>query len=435
MPGTVVVRSMAAAVLLLAAACSKGEGPQGAGTSGGPGQGPQEEQAVPVEKLYIELNGQTYCAFAGGGGVLLEQQEQKVPDTQAASGVEGHMAISPAAAYRSPQDTIRLQEEGLRRLRITEHEPVDAPSPVIDSIEFHHDIYTCSPTSRSITILGGSYALPDNWYLSPVGEGLLAMKGRRISGAGEARFYNYPNRSYDNAMIEVDGNPVSILWLELGRPRRFRIVFILEQEGENRFEIPFYELPNSVDVLIGETQGSACIKSGMCAVPALARRKAPVAGYVSAGSAAQENIVLMVSPGDTLQLQYMAQAPEEFNVFEWCLGTATPRYSPLNAVAVEGDFLREAADPLLTEEGMRYTLSKVHLSREGLLVVDAGWDPEKARSSGGGTFNEVPVCVIGMPAGNHMVEAMARSFTFPAGESRSFLPTPFYCNATVLIAE
>lgn len=423
MSGAVVVRSMAAAVLLLVAACSKGEGPQGEDTPGGPGQGPQEEQAVPVEKLYIELNGQTYCAFAGGGGVLLELQGQDGPHEQ------------DATAPTGTQDTIRLQEEGLRRLRITGHEPSGALLPFIDSIEFHHDIYTWSPASGSITILGGSYALPDNWYLSPVGVGILAMKGRRISGAGEARFYNYPNRSYDNAMIEVDGKPVSIPWLELGRPRRFRIVFILEQDGENRFEIPFYELPNSVDVLIGGTQGSAWVKSGMCARTAPAHRKAPVAGYVSAGSAAQENIVLMVSPGDTLQLQHVAQAPEEFTVFEWCLGTATQRYSPLNAVAVEGDFLREAADVLLTEEGMRYTLSKVRLSREGLLVVDAGWDPEKARSSGGGTFNEVPVCVIGMPAGNPQVEAMARSFIFPAGECRSFLPTPFYCNATVLIAE
>ena len=393
MPGTVVVRSMAAAVLLLAAACSKGEGPQGEDTPGGPGKGAQEEQAVPVEKLYIELNGQTYCAFAGGGGVLLEPQGQDEP--------QGQGATAPAGT----QDPIRLQEEGLRRLKVTGHEPADAPSPVIDSIEFHHDIYTYSPNTDSISILGGNYALPDNWYLLPVGEGLLALKGRSITEAGEARFYNYSNRSYDYATIEVDGKPVSIPWLELGRPRRFRIEFTLGQEGENRFELPFYELPNKVDILAGEGQE----------VP---QRK-----------------LLKVSPGDTLQLQYMARAPEEFNVFEWCLGTATPRYSPLNAVAVEGDFLRETADPLLTEEGMRYTLSKVHLSREGLLVVDAGWVPEKARSSGGGTFNEVPVCVIGMPAGNPQVEAMARSFTFPAGESRSFLPTPFYCNATVQIVE
>ncbi len=393
MPGAVVVRSMAAVVLLLAAACSKGEGPQGAGTSGGPGKGAQEEQAVPVEKLYIELNGQTYCAFAGGGGVLLEPQGQDEP--------QGQGATAPAGT----QDTIRLQEEGLRRLKVTGHEPADAPSPVIDSIEFHHDIYTYSPNTDSISILGGNYALPDNWYLSPVGEGLLALKGRSITEAGEARFYNYSNRSYDYATIEVDGKPVSIPWLELGRPRRFRIVFTLGQEGENRFVLPFYELPNKVDILAGEGQE----------VP---QRK-----------------LLKVSPGDTLQLQYMARAPEEFNVFEWCLGTATQRYSHLNAVAVEGDFLSETADPLLTEEGMRYTLSKVHLSREGLLVVDAGWVPEKARSSGGGTFNEVPVCVIGMPAGNPQVEAMARSFTFPAGESRSFLPTPFYCNATVQIVE
>lgn len=393
MPGAVVVRSMAAVAMLLAAACSMGEGPQGAGTSGGPGKGSQEEQAVPVEKLYIELNGQTYCAFAGGGGVLLAPQGQDKP--------QGQGATAPAGT----QDTIRLQEEGLRRLKVTGHEPADAPSPVIDSIEFHHDIYTYSPNTDSISILGGNYALPDNWYLSPVGEGLLALKGRSITEAGEARFYNYSNRSYDYATIEVDGKPVSIPWLELGRPRRFRIVFTLGQEGENRFVLPFYELPNKVDILAGEGQE----------VP---QRK-----------------LLKVSPGDTLQLQYMARAPEEFNVFEWCLGTATQRYSHLNAVAVEGDFLSETADPLLTEEGMRYTLSKVHLSREGLLVVDAGWVPEKARSSGGGTFNEVPVCVIGMPAGNPQVEAMARSFTFPAGESRSFLPTPFYCNATVQIVE
>lgn len=393
MPGAVVVRSMAAVAMLLAAACSMGEGPQGAGTSGGPGKGAQEEQAVPVEKLYIELNGQTYCAFAGGGGVLLEPQGQDKP--------QGQGATAPAGT----QDTIHLQEEGLRRLKVTGHEPADAPSPVIDSIEFHHDIYTYSPNTDSISILGGNYALPDNWYLSPVGEGLLALKGRSITEAGEARFYNYSNRSYDYATIEVDGKPVSIPWLDLGRPRRFRIVFTLGQEGENRFVLPFYELPNKVDILAGEGQE----------VP---QRK-----------------LLKVSPGDTLQLQYMARAPEEFNVFEWCLGTATQRYSHLNAVAVEGDFLRETADPLLTEEGMRYTLSKVHLSREGLLVVDAGWVPEKARSSGGGTFNEVPVCVIGMPAGNPQVEAMARSFTFPAGESRSFLPTPFYCNATVQIVE
>lgn len=393
MSGTVVVRSMAVAVLLLAAACSKGEGPQGEYTPGGPGQGPQEEQAVLVEKLYIELNGQTYCAFAGGGGVLLEPQGQDKPQER--------YAYAPAGT----QDTISLQEEGLRRLEITGHEPADASPPIIDSIEFHHDIYTFTFNMDSIAILGGSYALPDNWYLSPVGEGLLALKGRSITEAGEARFYNYPNRSYDYATVVVEGKPVSIPWLELGRPRRFRVVFTLGQEWENRFELPFYELPNKVDILAGE------------------------------GQEVPQTKLLKVSPGDTLQLQYMAQAPEEFNVFEWCLGTATQRYSPLNAVAVEGDFLREAADPLLTEEGMHYTLSKVHLSREGLLVVDAGWDPEKARSSGGGIFNEVPVCVIGMPAGNPQVEAMARSFTFPAEESRSFLPTPFYCNATVQIVE
>lgn len=395
MSGAPVIRSMTAAVLLLAAACSKGEGPQVENTPGGPGQGPQEEQAVPVEKLYIELNGQTYCAFAGGGGVLLEPQGQDEPQEQNVTAPSG------------TQDTIRLQEEGLRCLKITGYEPENARPPLIDSIEFHHDIYTFTFNKDSITVLGGSYALPDNWYLSPVGEGLLAFKGRSIMEAGEARFYNYSNRSYDYATVEVDGEMVNIPWLELGKPRGFRVVFTLGQKGENRFELPFYELPNRVEILTGEGQDA---------------------------QGPQKNSI-KVSPGDTLQLRYAAAAPEEFNVFEWCLGTATERYSPLNAAAVEGDYLREVANPLLTEDAVRYTLSKVHLSREGFLVVDADWDAENARLRGGGVFNEVPVCVIGMPAGNPLVEAMDRSFTFPTGERRSFPPTPFYSNATVRIAE
>lgn len=182
-------------------------------------------------------------------------------------------------------------------------------------------------------------------------------------------------------------------WRDLGKLRRYRIEIILRQQGENKFTIPFYEKENKVTV----------------------------------------PDTIDISPGDTLQLGYQADAPAEFNIFEWARGSATNAFNPLNAKSVEEAFYAEMENPLLTEEGKRYTFSKVHLSPTGLLTVDADWDPTGATAAGGAIYNSIPICIIFMPQGTPLVEQMKRTFRFPDGKEIVQYPTPFYYNAVVRI--
>lgn len=382
-------------LLPVLAGCGKEENPQGAA---GPGEWEGKEPAPHVEKLYVELNGQGYCALPGGGGYrIFSGSLDDTTYSRISSFPTGQEGAAGSGMYGS--DTIRLQEEGLRSLRIVGWEPENAASVKVDSVSFHHDIYSFNYAQDSIVILGGGYALPCNHYICNVGEGLQGWQGVSVSEAEDAKFYNYTAPEYDYATIGEDGEFRILPWVYFGKYRRFRIVVSLEQEGECRFEIPFYELPNTVEAVTDGGEG-----------------------------------IIAISPGDSLRLEYVANAPEEFAVFEWGMGVATERFAPLNAEAVEESYFNTTANPSLTEEGMRYTASKVHLSREGVLTVDADWEPEHAESSGGGIYNEVPVCVVAMPAGNPLVEAMARSFIFPQGERRNFLPTPFFCNVVVRIS-
>ena len=127
------------------------------------------------------------------------------------------------------------------------------------------------------------------------------------------------------------------------------------------------------------------------------------------------------------------KAPEEFGILQWAKGHAGKSYTPLNENTVRMHYEEGMANPNLTEEGKRYTNSKIYLTLGGILSVAADWDPSKAIAKGGAICNTVPICVIAMPEGDPQVERLTRSFAFPGGSVASLAPTPFFCNSVVQI--
>ena len=338
--------------------------------------------------------------FASCGKGTVMPDSPAVPDKDSLESVPaGALLISldgnlqRISLQGSASDTLLLQEEGLRKFEIIGYEPEGAVPPVIDAINFYRDVYSFNYTGDSIYILGGSNAAPLNHYLSFTGNSFNEIVGKKVTEVAPVHFHNYVNRSYDKTSVEIDGKQTAIWWRDLGKLRRYRIEIILRQQGENKFTIPFYEKENKVN--IPDT--------------------------------------IDISPGDTLQLGYQADAPAEFNIFEWARGNAYDALNPLNAKSVEKAFNAELENPLLTEEGKRYTFSKVHLSPAGLLTVDADWDPAGATAAGGAIYNSIPICIIFMPQGNPIVQQMKRTFRFPDGKEIVQYPTPFYSNAVVRI--
>ena len=339
---------------------------------------PQEEQEqfVPVEKLVFRLNGGLY---ASGGA--------------------------------NPPDTIKLYEEGLRTLEIVGCEPADAMPPTIEAVNFYRDVYSFNYTGDSIYILGGSYVQPKNHYVSPVGDGFGALVGKKITPVGHevgsggqlpaVRFYNYVNRSYDETVIDRGNGPETVKWSAIGKERRYRVeveVSAKNAEGKTErqvFSLPFHELENSVQIMN--------LQDG----------------------------VIEISPGDTINLQKLVNAPPEFTHCEWVKGNATTRFNPLCGDAVERVYKEQMENPLLTEKGMLYTYSMIQLQRDGKLTVDPQWNPQDARANGGAVYATIPICVIMMPQGGGQSESLRRDFLFPDGSSYEFYPTPFFCNARV----
>ena len=290
-------------------------------------------------------------------------------------------------------DSLKLYEEGLRTFEIAGYEPGNADVPVVDSVNFYRDVYAFSYTGDSVYVLGGSYAAPKNHYVSAVGEGFRGWKGRALGELPPVQFYNYVNRSYDYASVETQDGVQRVRWRDIGKLRRYRIEIILRQEIPNRFTFHFYELENRVT--LPDT--------------------------------------IKVAPGETVQLQPHLQAPEEFGILQWAKGHAGKSYTPLNENTVRMHFEEGMGNPNLTEDGKRYTNSKIYLTLGGILSVAADWDPSKAVAKGGAICNTVPICVIAMPEGDPQVERLTRSFAFPGGSVASLAPTPFFCNSVVQI--
>lgn len=349
---------------------------------------PQEEQVeyIPVEKVVFRLNGEFYESGEG-----------------------------------NPSDTVKLREEGLRTLEIVGYEPADAAPPIIETVNFYRDVYSFNYTVDSIYILGGSFALPRNHYVSPLGEGFAGFLGKKIppvrhKGEQEREreeepeeelpvvsFYNYVNRTYDETVIDRGNGPETVKWSSVGKDRLYRIEVAVTVPGMNggqggkSFSLLFYELENSVQI--------RNLKDG----------------------------VMEISPGDTVCLEKVVAAPPEFTHCEWVKGIATNRFNPLNAKAVQQAYQEMMEDPLLTEKGMLYTWSMVHLDRDGMLTVDSRWNPQDARAYGGAVYATVPICVIMMPHGCPQSVAFKRDFLFPDSSSYEVFPSPFFCNALVRI--
>ena len=290
-------------------------------------------------------------------------------------------------------DSLKLYEEGLRTFEIAGYEPGNADVPVVDSVNFYRDVYAFSYTGDSVYVLGGSYAAPKNHYVSAVGEGFRGWKGRALGGLSPVQFYNYVNRSYDYASVETQDGVHRVRWRDIGKLRRYRIEILLRQEIPNRFTFHFYELENRI------------------ALPD----------------------TIKVAPGETVQLQPDLKAPEEFGILQWAKGHAGKSYTPLNENTVRMHYEGDMGNPNLTEDGKRYTDSKICLTSGGILSVARDWDPAKAASRGGAIYNTVPICVIAMPEGDPQVEGLTRSFAFPGGNVASLAPTPFFCNSVVQI--
>ena len=291
-------------------------------------------------------------------------------------------------------DTICLQEEGVRSLRILGYEPADAyPVPTVTDVNFYQDIYAFNYTKDSIVTLGGEYAKPVNHYLNFIKGDFQQLKDLPLAESDTVKFYNRVNRANDRSVIEIDGVMQEIIWESLGKPRRYRIELnILQQNKEknlrNVFSLPFYERTNKVEILGFPDESSHCIE---------------------------------LSPGDSLQLKFCAAAPEEFTRYEWTKGAANERFYILNGNQVGQQYMADLQNPLLTEEGKRYTDSMVTLGQDGMLRIDKAWDASQAVSNGGHIYNEVPVCIIIMPHQN------------PGEEAAINTPTPFFCNGTVKI--
>lgn len=343
-----------------------------------PPQGGEQQHYIPAEKLVFRLNGKLYTA----GGT-------------------------------NPQDTARLYEEGLRTLEIAGYTPEDADSPTIEAINFYRDVYSFNYTGDSICILGGSFAQPKNHYVSPVGNGFEVLVGKVIPPVNgdqpfggqlpPVRFYNYVNRSYDETIVDLGDGPETVKWSKMGKNRLYRIeVTVLMQNsgGEPQrkvFSLPYYELENSVQV--------ENLRNG----------------------------VIEISPGDTVYLQKLVNAPQEFTQYEWVKGNATTRFSPLNGDAVERVYNEKIANPLQTEPGMLFTDSMVGLDRKGLLTVDSRWNPVDAASNGGAIYTAIPISIIMMPQGGSQSDSLGRDFLFPDNILQKEHPTPFFCNAQVKI--
>lgn len=327
-----------------------------------------------------------------------EEQVQHVPVEKLVFALNGELYVSGGA---NPSDTLKLHEEGLRTLEIVGYEPADAATPTIEAVNFYRDVYSFNYSGDSVYILGGSSALPRNHYISPVGDGFEVFVGKKIPPA--VRFYNYVNRSYDETTIDRGSGLETVRWSSIGKDRLYRIEVTVQ--GVNRrgeperkvFSLPFYELENSVQIMN--------LQDG----------------------------VIEISPGDTIFLQKLVNAPEEFTQYEWVKGNATMRFNPLNGDAVERAYKDMMENPLLTEKGMQYTYSMIHLGRDGELAVESRWNPEDARANGGAVYTTIPVCVIMMPHGSRQSESFRREFLFPDNAVYEVFPTPFFCNTQVKI--
>lgn len=343
---------------------------------------PQEEERVefiPVEKLVFRLNGELYEC----GGI-------------------------------NTSDTAIVYEEGLRTLEIAGYLPAEAKAPVIEEVNFYRDVYSFNYAGDSIYVLGGSFAQPKNHYVSFVGDGFEKLVGKMVppaeggddlgEGLPAVKFYNYVNRSYDETTIDKGNGPVAVKWSDLGRQRLYRIEVTVsamtpQEEKDTRvFALPFYELENSVEI--------ADLLDG----------------------------AISISPGDTICLKKLVNAPAEFTQCEWVKGNATARFNPLNGEAVETAYMHNLSNPLLSEDGMRFTDSMVHLSGDGILWVDSRWNPKNAASNGGAVYTTIPICVIMMPHGSSQSSEFSREFIFPDSTRHYIVPTPFFCNAKVKIS-
>ena len=343
-------------------------------------QPPQEgeQQYIPAEGLVFRLNGKLYTA----GGTI-------------------------------PRDTARLHEEGLRTLEIAGYTPEDAAPPTIEAINFYRDVYSFNYAGDSICILGGSSAQPKNHYVSPVGEGFGPLVGKMVPPVGRdsslggqlppVRFYNYVDRIHDETVVDRGNGPETVKWSSIGKYRLYRVEVAVAMQnaggtaGKKVFSLPYYELENSVQV--------ENLRNG----------------------------VIEISPGDTVYLQKLVNAPPEFTQYEWVKGNATTRFSPLNGDAVEGAYNEKVSNPLQTERGMRFTDSMVRLGRNGMLTVDSRWNPVDAASNGGAIYATIPICVIMMPQGGSQSDSLVRDFLFPDNILHKEYPTPFFCNAQVKI--
>lgn len=335
-------------------------------------------QYIPVEKIVFRLNGELYTS----GGA-------------------------------NPSDTSKLCEEGLRVLEILGYEPADAAPPIIEAVNFYRDVYSFNYSGDSIYILGGSAAQPRNHYVSPVGDSFEVFVGKKVPPVQQdtvsvgqlpaARFYNYVDRSCDETTIDRGSGPETVKWSSIGKNRLYRIEVVVRAQNQNgemerkAFSLPFYELENSVQIMN--------LQDG----------------------------VIEIRPGDTISLQKLVNAPEEFTQYEWVKGNATMRFNPLNGDAVEQAYKDMMANPLLTEKGMQYTYSMIHLGREGELNVESRWNPEDARANGGAVYTTIPVCVIMMPHGSRQSESFRREFLFPDNAVYEVFPSPFFCNTQVKI--
>ena len=345
-----------------------------------PSDSPQDGQVqyIPVEKLVFRLNDKLYTS----GGA-------------------------------TPLDTLEMYEEGLRTFGIAGYEPADATPPIIEAVNFYRDVYSFNYSGDSIYILGGSASQPRNHYVSPIGDGFEVFVGKMvppvqhdIASVGQlpaVRFYNYVNRTYDETVIDCGSGPETVKWSSIGKNRLYRIEVTVRTRSQNgemerkAFSLPFYELENSVQIMN--------LQDG----------------------------VIEIRPGDTISLQKLVNAPEEFTQYEWVKGNATMRFNPLNGDAVERAYKDMMENPLLTEKGMQYTYSMIHLGRDGELAVESRWNPEDARANGGAVYTTIPVCVIMMPHGSRQSESFRREFLFPDNAVYEVFPTPFFCNTQVKI--
>lgn len=337
------------------------------------------------------------------GEVIEQQQPQKeyIPLEALIFELNGEVVKT------NSKDTLILQEEGARSLKFLGYEPSNASVEgiQIDSINFYRDIYTFNYAGDSVIIREDKATIaPDNHYICFVEgsfenlcKGVSQMQGEQI------KFYNYVNRNEDFTTVLAGNEEKRVQWEEdLGKFRQYRLEFIVKGEREQKFYLPFYEGINGVEAVMEfvSEEGNPCVK---------------------------------IAPGDTLQLEFKKKAPQEFTQFEWCKGEATERFNQLNAKSVGEAWERKIENPLLTEEGMRYLNSKLHLTPQGKLFLDADFTVQGAQSAGGAFFTTIPISLILMPAGSPQSNTMGRSFTFPSGVMLSLFPTPIYCNCTVEI--